>query len=70
MNAFVVVDIVKRRTEVSHHKCVGGENRSRNRRGSVDREKGADCGELAADFFFLDIEEASNVFNHLFVGEG
>ena len=38
-------------------------------RRSVNRKEGADCGELTADFFFLNIEEASDVLNHLFVGE-
>jgi len=55
---------------VSHHKCVQGENRGRNGRGSVNREERADCGELAADFFFLDIEETSNVLDHLLMREG
>jgi len=54
---------------VSQHKCIGGENRSRSRRGSVNGKEGADCGELAADFFFFNVEKASNVLNHLFVGK-
>ena len=29
----------------------------------------ADCGELVTDFFFLDIEETSNVLDHLLMGE-
>ena len=69
MNAFVVVNIIERRAEVSHHKCVRGENRGWNRRGSVNREKGADYGELAMDFFFLDIEKTSDMLDHLLMGE-
>ena len=70
MDAFIVIDVIERHAKVGHHKCVGGKNRGRNRRGSVDGKEGADCGELVADFFFLDIEESSDVFNHLFVREG
>jgi len=69
VDAFVVINVIEGCTQVSHHKCVGGENRGRSRRRSVNGEKGADCGEVTADFFFLDIEEASNVLNHLFVRE-
>jgi len=35
----------------------------------VNGKKGVDGRELAADFFFLDVEEASDVLNHLLVGE-
>ena len=69
MNAFIVIDVIKCRARVSHHECVGGENRSRNRRGSVNGKEGADCGELAVDFFFLNVEETSNVLDHLLMGE-
>jgi len=69
MNAFIVVDVVKRRAEVGHHERVGGENGSRSRRGSVNGKEGANCGELAADFFFLDVEKVSDVFDHLLVRE-
>ena len=69
MDAFVVVDVVERRAQVSHHERVGGENGSRNGGRSIDWEEGADCGELAMDFLFLDIEETSDVFDHLFMGE-
>jgi len=54
---------------MGHHKCVGGENRGRNGRGSVNGKEGADCGELAANFFFLNVEELSDVYDHLLVGE-
>jgi len=70
VDTFVVVDVVECRAWVSHHECVQGENRSRNGRGSVNGKEGADSRELAADFFFLDVEEASNVLDHLFVGKG
>ena len=40
------------------------------RRGDVDRKQGVIERELAANFFFLNVEEASDVFNHLFVGKG
>ena len=69
MNAFIVINIVECCAQVSHHECVGGENGSRNGGRSIDWEKGADCRELAADFFFLDIGEASNMFDHLFMGK-
>jgi len=69
MNAFVVVDIVKCPAEVGHHKCVGGKNRSRNRRGSVNGKEGVDSRELAVDFFFLDVEKVSDVLDHLFMGK-
>jgi len=70
MDTFIVVDVVECHTQVGHHKCVWGENRGRSGRRSVNREKGVDCGELAANFFFLDVEETSNVFDHLLVGKG
>jgi len=54
---------------VSHHKRVGGENRGRNERGSINGKEGVDSRELAADFFFLNVEEAGNMLNHLLVGE-
>ena len=69
MNAFVVVDIVKHCAQVSHHECVGSENGDRSGRGSIDRQKGADSMELAVDFFFLDVEKASDMLDHLFVRE-
>jgi len=69
MDAFIVVDVVKRCARVSHHKCVGGENRGRNGRGPVNREERANSGELVADFFFLNVEEVGDVFDHLFMGE-
>jgi len=54
---------------MSHHKCVGGKNGGRNGGASVDGKEGVDSGELAADFFFLDVEESSNVYDHLLMGE-
>jgi len=65
----MVIDIVKCCTGVSQHECVGGKHQGRNRRGSINGKEGADRGKLMANFFFLDIEETSNVLNHLFVGE-
>ena len=70
MDAFVIIDVVKHRAEVGRHECVGSENRGGNRRGSVDRKKGANGGELTANFLFLNVEESGNVFDHLFVGKG
>ena len=70
MDAFVVIDVIEHCALVSHHECVGGENRGRNGRGSVNGKEGVNSGELAADFFFLNVEEASNVLDHLFVGKG
>jgi len=69
MDAFVVIDIIKSCAEIGHHEYVGGENRGRSRRGLVNGKEGADCGELVANFFFLDIEESSDVYNHLLVGK-
>jgi len=54
---------------VGHHKRVGGKNRGRSGQGSIDGEERVNSGELAADFFFLDIEETSDVLDHLFMGE-
>jgi len=67
VDAFVVIDVIERCAQVSHHECVGGENRGRNGRGSVNWKEGVDCRELLADFFFLDVEEVSDVLNHLLV---
>jgi len=55
---------------MSQHERVGGKNGSRNGRGPVNGEERADGRELTADFFFLDVEEAGNVFDHLLVGKG
>ena len=69
VDAFIIIDVVEHCAQVGHHECVWSENRGRNRRGSVDGEKGADCRELMVDFFFLDVEETSDVVDHLLVGE-
>ena len=55
---------------MSQHDHIGGENRGRSGRGSVNGEEGAYSRELAANFFFLNVEEASNMLDHLFVGQG
>ena len=69
MNAFIVIDVVEGGAHMSQHEHVRGENRGRNGRGLVDGKEGADCGKLTADFFFLNVEEASDVLDHLFMGE-
>ena len=69
MEAFVIVDVIECHIQVGHHKRVGSEDRSRNRRGLVNGKEGMNGGELAADFFFLNIEETSDMLNHLLVGE-
>jgi len=69
MDAFVVVDVIERHAQMGHHECVGGENGGRSRRGSIDGKERANCGELAADFFFLNVEEAGDVLDHLFMGK-
>jgi len=69
VNAFIVIDVVKHCAEVGHHEHVRGENRSRSGRGSVNGKEGANCGELAANFFFLNVEETSDVLDHLLVRE-
>ena len=70
LNAFIVADVIEHCAEVSHHQHVRSENGGRDGRGSVNWEEGANCGELAADFFFLDVEKMSDVLNHLLVGKG
>ena len=70
MNAFVVVDIVKHCAGIGHHKHVGSKDGSRSGRRLVNGEEGMNGRELAADFLFLNVEESSDVLDHLFVGEG
>jgi len=69
VDAFIVIDIIECHTWISCHQRVRSENGGRNGRGCVNGEKGMDCGELMADFFFLDIEEASDVLDHLLMRE-
>ena len=64
-NALIVIIINKL---IAQHKCVRGKYGSGSGRRSVDGEKRMGCGELAVYFFFLNIEETSNVLNHLLVG--
>ena len=64
-DTLVVVSVVEL---VAYHKRLRCQYGGRSRRRSVDGKKGADSGELAADFFFLDVEKTSDVLNHLFVG--
>ena len=65
----VVFEFSSRVGEHGKHVSIGSEDGDWSRRGSVDRKEGAIRGELAADFFFLNVEETSNVFYHLFVGK-
>ena len=51
------------------HVCIGYKYSNRSRRGPVNGKEGADGRELAADFFFLNVEEAGDVFDHLFMGQ-
>ena len=53
---------------VIQHGCVRSKYSSGSRRGSVNGKERADSRELAVDFFFLNVEKASDVFNHLLVG--
>ena len=69
MDAFIVVDVVKHRAEVSYHKRVGGEHRSRSGGGPVNRKKGASCGKLVVNFLFFNVKKTSDVLDHLLVGE-
>ena len=55
--------------QVSHHERVRSKNGGRNRWGSVNGKEGVDGGKLAADFFFLNIEEAGDMLDHLLMGE-
>ena len=68
-DALVVVDIVEYCTGISQHKCVGGKNRGRSGRGSIYGKERMDGGKLAADFLFLNVEETSNMLDHLLMGE-
>jgi len=70
MDAFVIVDVIEHRAQVGHHEHVRSEDGSGNRGAPVDGKEGADSGELMSHFFFLNVEETSNVLNHLFMGEG
>ena len=51
------------------HISVGSEYGCGNRRRSVDGEKGSSSGKLMADFLFLNVEEMSDVLDHLLMGE-
>ena len=51
------------------HVRVGSEHCCRSGRRPVNGEKGANGGELTVDFFFLDIEESSDMLDHLLVGK-
>jgi len=51
------------------HHCIRSEHRGGSRRGSINWEKGANRWELVADFLFLNVEEASNMLDHLLMGE-
>ena len=54
---------------MSQHERIGGENGSRSGRRSINGKEGVDCGELSVDFFFLNVEEMSDMLNHLLMGE-
>ena len=69
MDVFVILNIIERRAQVGHHECIRSEDRSRSGRGLVNRKEGTNGGELAVDFFFLNVEETSDVLNHLLMGE-
>ena len=69
MDAFIIIDIIECRAQMSHHKCIGGEDRGRSGRGPVDRKEGVDGRELAAYFLFLNVEELSDMYDHLLMGE-
>ena len=55
--------------ECGDHVSIWGENGNRCRRRSVNGEEGAIGGELVANFFFFNVEETSDVFDHLLMGE-
>ena len=50
------------------HVSVGSKYGCRGRRGPIDGEKRTVGGELMANFFFLNVEEASDMLNHLLMG--
>jgi len=66
VNAFVVIDVIDC---CAHYKGVRGKNSSGSGRRPVNGEERANSGELAADFFFLNVEEARDVLNYLLIGE-
>ena len=51
------------------HCGIGSKDMSRSGRRSIDGKEGVIGGKLAANFFFLDVEEMSNMLDHLLVGE-
>ena len=66
----VVFEFSPRVGERRDHHSVRGENSNRSRRGSVNGEERAVGRKLVANFFFLNIEELGDMFNHLFMGKG
>ena len=65
----VVFKLSPRIGERRNHRSVRGENGNRSRRGPVNGKEGAIGGELTANFFFFNVEKASDMFDHLFMGE-
>ena len=56
--------------ECGDHVSVQGEDGNRSQRGSVNGKEGVIGRELMANFFFFYVEKASDMFDHLFMGEG
>ena len=69
VQVIVVFELSSRVGECRDHSSVGSENSNRSQRGSVNRKERAVGGKLAANFFFLNVEETSNVFDHLLMGK-
>ena len=69
VGVIVVFEFSPRVGERRDYRSVRGENGNGSRRGSVNGEEQVVGRELAANFFFLNIEEAGDVFNHLFMGK-
>jgi len=57
-DAFMVVGVDKL---IAYHQCIGGKDGCGSRRRPVNGKEEANGGKLVADFFFLDVEKASNV---------
>ena len=69
VRVLVVFEFGPRVGECRDHISVRGKDSNRSRRGSVNGKEGAIGGELMANFFFFNVEKASDMFDHLLVRE-
>ena len=68
VGVIVVFKFSPRVGKYGDHRCVRGEDIDRSGQGSVNGKERAVSGELVANFF-LNIEETSDMLDHLFMGE-